>query len=115
MNEREDGHKPLPQYDESTDIYLLVSKMSMSPRGFMDRGNLRSFTFAFTTTSRAEAFLRKSRAIGLLTDVDRLCPVTIGEYFERMLKGKTQPQLAIDPDPDMLDHPIMQTALHDLN
>jgi hypothetical protein len=32
-----------------------------------------------------------------------------------MLKDKTQPQLAIDPDPDMLDHPVMQTALHDRN
>jgi hypothetical protein len=115
MNEREHRHKALPQYEESTEVYLLMSKTNMSPRGFMDRGNLRSFTFAFTTTSKAEAFLRKCRAIGIFTDVDRLCPVTIGEYFERLLKGKTQPQLAIDPDPDMLDHPLMQTALHNCN
>lgn len=115
MNERKDGRKPLPQYDESTDIYLLMSKMSKSPCGFMDRGTLRMFTFAFTTVPKAKAFVEKSRAMGLLTDVDRVCPVTIGEYFERVLKGKTQPELAIDLDPDMLDHPVMQTALHGLN
>ena len=59
-------------------------------------------------------------ALGLLLVVEFtvvlwLRSLTIGEYFERLLKGKTQPQLAIDPDPDMLDHPVMQTALHERN
>ena len=94
----------MPQYTDDTCIYLLMSEKVKQARGFQDRN--RALTFAFTTRKKANAFLKKAREVGMLTDVDLLFQMTVGEYFEWKAQGKASADLAIDPQEDMLQHPV---------
>ncbi len=97
----------MPQYTDDTRIYLLMSQKVKQARGFQDRN--RALTFAFTTRKKANAFLRKAKAVGILTDVDLFFEMTVGEYFEWKKQGKASADLAIDPPEDMLQHSVFAT------
>jgi len=93
------------EYTDETEIYLLMLVRDKRARGFTD--TKRSFTFAFTTPQKAEAFLRAARAVGILLDTDMLFRMTVGEYFEWRRTGRVLPgvDLTIDPEADMMQHP----------
>ena len=91
-------------YTNDTQIYLLMSSREKRGRGFYERSG--TYTFAFTTQAKARKFLKEARAVGLLTDIDVLYEMTVGEYFQWKAAGKTTADLNIDPAPDMLHHPF---------
>ena len=94
----------MPNYTEETEIYLLMSKDEKKARGFKDRN--KSFTFAFTCRDKAKVFLENAQTVGILSDVNLLYQMTVGEYFQWQEEGKTEAQLTIDPAPDILKHPV---------
>jgi hypothetical protein len=49
-------------------------------------------------------FVKEARSVGMLMDVDRLLPMTIGEYFQWKKEGRALADLTIDPDKDLLKH-----------
>jgi hypothetical protein len=91
------------EYTSDTAIFLLMSQKEKRARGFGDLK--RTFTFAFTAKDKAEAFVKEARTVGMLLDVDLLYPMTVGEYFKWKKEGKTEADLAFDPDKDLLKHP----------
>jgi hypothetical protein len=101
------GTKQQQPWTDSTAIFLLISRSSRGPVGFYDAGGGNMFTFAFTTQEKAKDFLKEAKRLGIAKDVDRLLPITIGEFFEWKSTGKTTSELSIDPSPDMLRHSVM--------
>ncbi len=91
-------------YGDGTPIHLLMSRRLKQARGFRDRK--KTLTFAFTSKELAEAFLEKARSLGMLADVDLLFESTAGKFFEWTEQGKASGELAIDPDPAILEHPL---------
>ena len=94
----------MTDYTEETEIYLLMSQNEKKARGFKDRN--KSFTFAFTCRNKAKRFLENARIFGMLSDVNLLYQMTVGEYFQWQEEGKTTADLTIDPAPDMLEHSV---------
>lgn len=91
-------------HEEDISIYLLIhGQEGVSAAGFADLR--RSFTFAFSTAEVAERFVAAARLEGFMRHVERILPMTIGEYFERKKDGWTTADLCLDPDPGMLSHP----------
>lgn len=101
---------PKSLYTDDTVIFLLMSQSARCARGFGDRNG--KYTFAFTTRPKAEEFVRRAKAVGILSDVDLLCEITAGEFFGWKERGLTDSALAIDPDPGTLQHPLFFTSRH---
>lgn len=100
----------LPQYNDDTEIFILMSQEVKSARGFIDFGTNTQFTFAFTSEEKAKEFIKKSKERGFLSDVDLLYRMTVGEFFEWKQTGQTNSELTIDPDPDMVSHSVFNGA-----
>jgi len=92
-----------------------MSNKTHQARGFFDPGGQRMFTFAFTSQEKANAFLEKARKLGGLFDVGLLYRMTVGEFFEWKETGRTKSDLTIDPDPEMLEHPIFTATAYQHN
>ena len=93
-------------------VYLLIQGTTgpVAAVGFADRE--RSFTFAFSTQSLAQSFLLSARKQKLLTQVGRVLPMMVSEYFARKKQGWTQSDLCLDPSAAMLSHPNVQLGIN---
>lgn len=93
-------------------VYLLIQGATgpVSTVGFADRE--RSFTFAFSSQELAQHFLISARQQNLLTQVGRVLPMTVSEYFARKKQGWTQADLCLDPSVAMLSHPNVQLGIN---
>ncbi len=98
-------------HNEGTAIHLLIHKQEgpAATVGFADNNGI--FTFAFSTLELAESFVAIARQQNLLTQVGRILPMTVGEYFKLREQGWTKADLCIDPDPEMLNHPNIQLGI----
>jgi hypothetical protein len=68
-------------------VFLLLQGKpgAISTVGFTD--SQRSFTFAFSSQDLAECFLLSARKENLLTQVGRVLPMMVSEYFARKKQG----------------------------
>jgi hypothetical protein len=93
-------------------VYLLVQGTTgpVSTVGFADRE--RSFTFAFSSQDLAESFLLSARKENLMTQIERVLPMMVSEYFARKKQGWTHSDLCLDPSSAMLSHPNVQLGIN---
>ena len=96
----------MDEYSDDTKIFLVMAGRDKRAVGFGD--TKRSFTFAFTTEAKAEAFLKASRSVGMMLDADTLYAMTVGEYFEWKKNGKASADLTIDPDTELFTHSLFE-------
>ena len=98
-------------YKKDSLIFLLVhgKEGGVATVGFGDLR--RQYTFAFSTLAGAEGFIREAKRHGFMRQVERLLPMTVGEYFERKNNGWTTADLCLDPDSEMLIHPNVNMGI----
>jgi hypothetical protein len=96
-------------HTDDTVIYLLLNPAGTKGiAAFLDPGSGNVFNVAFTSQTKAIEFIKKARRIGIpgFENMDRVAPSSVGEFFRWKANGKIIGGLAIDLEPETLDHPV---------
>jgi hypothetical protein len=91
-----------PAYCEQTQVFALVAKTKRFV-SLVELTTARQWVYAFTSVDKAKVFIRTMRAVPGFSEVERVLPCTLGEWFAWQPK-KNLPDLAIDPDPAAVAH-----------